>query len=142
MGCSIKTVALWIRKHADGRTENLKDHRKNNHAPQKTTVEQNEELIRAVDENPFDPVVNVIRNRGLNICAETARRRLRAAGVHYRPAAKKIELKPRHGIQRLQFAKEHLEGLKKSGMLLSGWTRKFYLLQKGDIEFGDQLDQD
>lgn len=83
---------------------NLQDHRKNNKRPQKTTPEQNQEIIRAVDENPFASVINILRNRDINICAQTIRRRLRAAKVHCKPAAKKIELKPRHREQRMLFA--------------------------------------
>ncbi|EFN74232.1 Transposable element Tc1 transposase, partial [Camponotus floridanus] len=43
-----------------------------------------------------------------NICAQTIRRRLRDAKVHCKPAAKKIELKPRHREQRMLFARQHL----------------------------------
>lgn len=50
VGCSRQTVALWVKKHEEGGMGNLQDHRKNNRGPQKTTPEQNEDIIRAVDE--------------------------------------------------------------------------------------------
>lgn len=108
VGCTRQTVALWVRKHEEGGMANLRDHRKNNKGPQKTTPEQNQEIVRAVDENPFDAVENILRNRNINICGQTIRRRLRAANVHSKPAAKKIELKPRHREQRMLFARQHL----------------------------------
>jgi transposase len=108
IGCSRQTVALWIKKHEEGGMENLKDHRKNNRCPEKTTPEQNQDIIRAVDEYPFAPVADVLRNRELNISTQTVRRRLRAAGIHSHSPAKKIELKPQHRMERLRFAREHL----------------------------------
>lgn len=85
--------------------ENLK-HRKNNSAPQKTTAEidteQNKELIRAVDKNQFNSVVNVIRNRLLNICAETAQKTSNEEDT---------------------ICKRAIKCLKKSEMLLFRWTK-------------------
>ncbi|EFN72223.1 hypothetical protein EAG_12628, partial [Camponotus floridanus] len=79
VGCTRQTAALWIKKHEERGMANLQDHRKNNKKPQKTIPEQNQEIIRAVDENPFDSVINILRNKNINICAQTIRRRLRAA---------------------------------------------------------------
>ena len=71
MGCSSKTVALWIRKYEEGGINNLQDHRKNNKRPQKTTVEQNEEIVQTIDENPFDAASTVLHNMNVNISAIT-----------------------------------------------------------------------
>jgi len=76
----------------------LQDHRKNNRRPQKTTPEQNEEIVQAMDQNPFDGTATVIRNINLNISVGTVRRRLNAAHVHSHSAGKKILLKPEHRI--------------------------------------------
>jgi len=48
------TVALWITKYEEGGVNHLRDHRKNNRAPQKTISQENEEIVRAMDKNPFD----------------------------------------------------------------------------------------
>jgi len=58
MGCNRRTVALWIKKHEEGGINSLQDHRKNNRRPQKTTPEQNEEIVQAMDQNPFDCYCN------------------------------------------------------------------------------------
>ena len=67
MGCSRPTVALWIRKY-EGEINNLEDHRKNNSRPQKTTPEENQEIIRRMDQNPFDATARVLRNRDKYFC--------------------------------------------------------------------------
>jgi len=82
---------------------------KNNRRPQKTTPEQNEEIVQAIDQNPFDGTATVMRNINLNISVRTVRRRLNAAHIHSHSAAKKILLKPEHRMQRMQFAREHLD---------------------------------
>ncbi|XP_011687429.1 PREDICTED: uncharacterized protein LOC105449744 [Wasmannia auropunctata] len=108
MGITRRTAALWITKYEEAGMNNLKDHRKNNRAPQKTTLEDNEEIVRAIDENPFNAAATVLQNRNLNISVNTVGRRLKTANVHSRAAAKKIELNPEHRRQRMQFARDHL----------------------------------
>jgi len=76
--------------------------------PQKTIFEQNEEIVQAMDQNPFDGAATVIRNINLDISVRTVRRRLNAAHIHSHPAAN-ILLKPEHRMQRMQFAREHLD---------------------------------
>lgn len=102
IGCSKKTVALWIRKHEEQGVNSLQDHRKNNKCPQKTTPEQNEEMVQTMDQNPFAGAATVIRNMNLDISVRTVRRRLNAANVHVHTSARKILLKPEHRMQRMQ----------------------------------------
>jgi len=75
--------------------------------PQKTISEQNEEIVQAMDQNPFG-AATVIRNINLDISVRTVKRCLNAAHIHSHPAAN-ILLKPEHRMQRMQFAREHLD---------------------------------
>ena len=83
IGCNRHTVSLWIKKYEEGGMDSLKDHRKNNKRPKKTT-EQDQEIIEAVNEHPFEAAANVLRDRNLNISERTVRRRLNAANVQQR----------------------------------------------------------
>jgi len=76
--------------------------------PLKTISEQNEEIVQAMDRNPFDGTATVIRNRNLDISVRIVRRRLNAAHIHSHPATN-ILLKPEHRMKRMQFAREHLD---------------------------------
>jgi len=64
--------------------------------------------VQAMDQNPFDGAATVIRNINLDISVRTVRRRLNAAHIHSHPAAN-ILLKPEHRMQRMQFARKHLD---------------------------------
>lgn len=84
-------MSLWIRKREEEGMENLKDHRKHNSRPKKKQRwnKIKKLLVEAIDEHPFEAAVTVLHNRDLNISTRIVRRRLNAANVHSRPAAKK-----------------------------------------------------
>lgn len=106
VGCSERTVDRWITKHrAEG---TLKDHRKNNTRPRKTTAQQDQNIVQLVDENPFSAAATVLRNNTFSISVCTVKRRLKSAKVRSHLSAKKIALTQIHRNRRMQFAREHL----------------------------------
>lgn len=108
IGCNRKTVSLWIRRHAEGGTNALVDHRKKNKRPLKTTPEEDVELCEYVEDNPFTTIPEALETTGIPICVNTARSRLKSVGVTAHRPVKKIPLTENHRQQRLLFAEEHL----------------------------------
>ena len=108
VGCNRKTVTLWINKFNEGGLAALEDHRKYNTGPRKSTPEQDEDIIMRVIANPFDSVEAMPNNGNVDISERSMRRRLNAATIRSRPAARKIELKLVHRNRRMEFARRYL----------------------------------
>lgn len=105
---STKTVRHWISKFAEEGEEGLIDHRKRNRAPNCTTEEEDDLIVAAMDENPFQPADRVLETVGLDVNVSTIYRRLQKAGVHCHHPAHKISLTDEHAEQRVGYALQHL----------------------------------
>lgn len=108
VGCNIKTVELWRRKYRELGPDGLKDHRKQNRRPKKTTPEQDAQIINVVAENPFKGAEHVIPEIGIDISKATVIRRLKTAGLISCRPTKKCVLNEEHRRERLAFAHQHL----------------------------------
>ncbi|XP_043267671.1 nucleolar transcription factor 1-B-like [Venturia canescens] len=111
LGCNIKTVNLWINKYEAGGDGALKDHRKNNKRPLKTTPDEDVRLCEAVEATPFTTIAAPLQESGVDISVSTARRRLKEVGLVAHRPEKKTALTEDYRQQRLRFAEEHV-----------GWT--------------------
>lgn len=107
VGCNKKTVSLWIRR-ANGGTNALSDHRKNNKRPLKTTPEQDVQLCEYVEGNPFTTIPEALEATGIPISVNTALSRLKSVGITAHRPLKKTPLTENHRQQRMTFAEEHL----------------------------------
>ena len=108
VGCNIKTVELWRRKFCELGPDGLKDHRKHNRRPKKTTPEQDAQILNIVQENPFRAAEHVIPEIDVDISKRTVIRRLKAAGLVSCRPTKKCVLNEGHRQERLAFANRHL----------------------------------
>lgn len=109
VGCSMKTVRLWIRRYAQGGPLALADHRKYNHPPRKTTLIQDEvinEFFTAHD--PFSSTRRFVNVVQAEVCNDTIRRKLNEMGIRSRRPAMKWELTEDHRTQRREYAERYL----------------------------------
>ncbi|KAK8783000.1 hypothetical protein V5799_015659 [Amblyomma americanum] len=74
--------------------------------PRATTEEEDQLIIAAVADDPFQTANEIMENTGVNAHPATVRNRLKEAGLHSRVAAQKPFLNSTHKTKRLQFA-EH-----------------------------------
>lgn len=106
--CSIKTVRLWINRHARGRLAALLDHRKYNHPPRKTSMEQYEVINEFfTDHDPFSSTERFVNVVNAHVCDDTVRRRLNKMGIKSRRPASKFQLTENHRAQRIQYAERY-----------------------------------
>lgn len=106
--CCVRTAKKWIKRWRESGEEGLCDGRRHNHRPRLTTVEQNHDIVRQVDTNPFLPVFDAINALQLPISKMTAIRHLHEAHVHCHRPARKIALSQRHREDRVAFALQEL----------------------------------
>lgn len=104
LGISRTTVYFWLRRWEE--EENLKD-KKRPGPSRRTTPEQDQAIIDAVEAGPFTNAVAVKEQLGLHVSADTVRRRLHEREVHHRTPAIKETLTDRHRENRLLFAQQH-----------------------------------
>ena len=107
VGCSKKTVSVWIGKYEEGGHETLKDHKKYNARLKKTLPEQDEEIVQFIDANPFVSAAAVLNDNNIPISERTVRRRLNAAKIRSHTPAKKVALTEAHRNQRIEYARQH-----------------------------------
>lgn len=75
--------------------------------PRATTEEEDQLIIAAVADDPFQTANEIMENTGVNAHPATVRNRLKEAGLHSRVAAQKPFLNSTHKTKRLQFAEQH-----------------------------------
>ncbi|XP_039308184.1 uncharacterized protein LOC120358335 [Solenopsis invicta] len=102
--CSERTARRWVQKFEIGEADLFQDQRCFNMRQICTTAAEDEAIIQQIRANPFQPANKIPETLGLNISGRVAQRRLRAAGIKCRKAAKKLLLTPRHRTQRINFA--------------------------------------
>lgn len=82
IGCSTKTVRLWINRHDRGGLFALEALRKFNHPPRKTSAIQDEVINEYfTDDNPFSTPARFVNLVHADVCNDTIRRRLNEMGI-------------------------------------------------------------
>lgn len=89
-----------------------------------TTRQEDEEIRRAVEEDPYTNANTIRENLQLNVTVQTIRRRLREAGVQHSFPAKKDRLMDQHRVDRLDFARQYV------GKNLEFWSRVVFTGEK------------
>ena len=99
-----------------GRSENMitnaLKHKKNIETrgrPKKTTKETDRYIARSAKRDPFISSVKILKEIDSNISSRTVRRRLQENNLHGRSARKVPLLSKKNIIQRIKFAKQHME---------------------------------
>ena len=67
----IRTVKLWIKNYNEQGELGLRDHRLNNSAPYKLTMQEEQNLVRYSSENPFQSTKSLKINLNLPIVRKT-----------------------------------------------------------------------
>lgn len=101
LNCSMATVRLWVNKHRQGGFEALKDHRKFNSRPRKTTLEQDELINEYFSNDPFSTAARFVDLVNAEVCAGTIISRLHEMHIRSRQPAVKFQLSDEHCQQRL-----------------------------------------
>lgn len=100
--CSRVTVHHWLRVYTQRGEAELRNHRRNNRGPRKTTPQQDADIIEHfTNENPFNDSISYVVNVHPGVSAPTVRRRLKQAKLVSGPPAKKSALSPENRAQRM-----------------------------------------
>lgn len=105
--CNIKTVYLWKKKFREHGEAGLLDHRKLNHRPRLTTVDEDLLLLETSLHNPFSSCEQIIHLCGSNLSPISVDRRFKKYGNMSARPAKKPELTDAHRINRVQYARNY-----------------------------------
>jgi len=82
--CSGKIVRRWIERFIESGDHALHDYRRNNRGPRKTRAQEDERIVAAVVEQPFDTVQEALNAANVQISERTAQRRLNEVGYLFK----------------------------------------------------------
>lgn len=105
--CNVKTVFLWDRKFREHGVEGLRDHRKSNHRPRLSTVDEDLLLLETSLHNSFVSTKQIIDLCGSNLSVKSTIRRFKKYCQMSGRPAKKPELTDNHRITRVQYARDY-----------------------------------
>jgi len=105
--CSKSTVSFWLSRYrATGDVADLT----HTGRPPTTSIQQDHKILAASTKNPqasTTSIANNMKQKGVDVSTTTVWRRLKAAGLSYKPVLKKPLLTELHCEKRLTWATEH-----------------------------------